>query len=62
MRDAREALGITATLAVLGLVGLAVNDGLALWFTDAGLLALAVTFSLVYVFVLAWVVWHNGRR
>jgi hypothetical protein len=63
MRDrAKEAFLITATVFVLGLVGLILNDGVGRWVSGTGLLGLGATFAIVYAGILLWLIWfYRGR-
>ena len=63
MRDqARTAFGITATCLLLFLFGEALRDGLGMYFTGPGFLALAGTFAFFYILIFLWVLWFERKH
>jgi hypothetical protein len=59
---AKEAIQISALLMTLGVIGLIIEGGLYKWLTLNGILGLACSFALIYIFVLAWVFWFYRKR
>jgi len=59
---ATEAFLITALLMLLGVIGLALDDGLARWSSSSALLGLLVTFGFFYTVIILWMLWKARRK
>jgi predicted branched-subunit amino acid permease len=60
--NAKEALGITATLFALWIGGSALGGGIGQFMTGVGLLAMALTFAAVFAVIFAWTMWFYRRK
>jgi hypothetical protein len=59
---ATEAFGISATLMVLGVIGLALDGGLVQFLAPSGLIGLGGAFLFFYIIAFLWTAWFYRRR